>query len=66
MYGISSSRHAPPLTTEPERVLGGGVANRFSGWLKPIASFLDASGASGSSRWLRALNAARRDQGDVS
>ena len=36
-----------------KRVLGGGVANRFSGRLKPIASFLDASGASGSSRWLR-------------
>ena len=36
-----------------KRVLGGGVANRFTGRLKPIASFLDASGASGSSRWLR-------------
>ena len=37
------------------RVLGGGVVNRFTGRLKPIASFLDASskGASGSSRWLR-------------
>ena len=47
-----------------KRVLGGGVANRFTGRLKPIASFLDASGASGSSRWLR--GATRRDQGDVS
>ena len=36
-----------------KRVLGSGVANRFTGRLKPIASFLDASGASGSSRWLR-------------
>jgi len=35
------------------RVLGGGVVNRFTGRLKPIASFLDASSASGSSRWLR-------------
>jgi len=27
--------------------------HRFTGQLKPIASFLDASGASGSSQWLR-------------
>ena len=27
--------------------------HRFTDQLKPIASFLDASGASGSSRWLR-------------
>jgi len=36
-----------------KRVLGGGVVSRFNGRLKPIACFLDASGASGSSRWLR-------------
>ena len=51
MYGIS--RHAPFDDRAAERVLGDGVANRFTGRLKPIASFLNASGASGSSRWLR-------------
>ena len=51
MYGIS--RHAPFDDRAAERVLGDGVANRFTGRLKPIASFLDAStGGSASSRWL--------------